>query len=180
MLYNTQNAPPELMGIFGLSWKEKVSSRAAPGSGWSAGDFNRNFDLLYGTYKIAVAQKGYAPYDRAAPDGNLFSFINQSTAIETGKIIFFLNALYNATKAGDIKPEYLNPAAGQAIAQEKTAATVAAVKRFLAPAGAAVSAGPVSSITNKLLVAAVALGLGYFLIPKLAKGAAGAKAKKAA
>lgn len=161
-----------MMGIFGLTWKEKITSRAAPGSGWSAGDFNRNFDLLYGTYKIAVGQKGYAPYNKAAPDGKLFQYISQATAIEYSKVIFFLNALYDAVKAGEVKPEILNPVAGQAVAKEKTAATIQAVKQFIAPVGAVVQAGPVSSILNKVMIAGGAVALGYFLIPKLLKGAA--------
>lgn len=102
--------------------------------------------------------------------------MSQSTGIETGKIIFFLNALYNVTKAGDIKPEYLNPIQGATVRAEKTAATVQAVKQFLQPGAAVVSAGPVSSIINKIIVAAAALGLGYLLVPKLLKGAKSAKA----
>lgn len=184
MLYNSRNTDPELLGILGLSaiginltWKEKVSASAAPGSGWSKADFLRNFDLLYGTYKIAVGQKGYAAYDRNRPDLNLFNYIAGATGIASDKVIYFLNGLYNVSKAGDIDPEYLNPVAGQAVKEEKTAAAVEAVKRFLQPAGAVVKAGPVSSMMNKVLVAGAAVALGYLLIPKLLKGAALEKAK---
>lgn len=166
MLYRV----PEYMGIFGLSWKEKVSNKAAPGSGWSTGNFNRNFDLLFGTYKIAVGQKKYLPYDRNNPDAGLFSYIANSTGIEYGKVISFLNALYDVTKAGDIDPAYLNPAQGQAVKTEQAQDTAETIKRFLMPAGAVVKSGPISSIVNKILVAGAAVTAGYFIIPKLIKG----------
>jgi hypothetical protein len=159
-----------MMGFLGLSWQEKVSSRAAPGSGWSAGDYNRAFSLLYETYKAAVTKDGFSYYSKPKPDAKLYSYMVSKTGIDFQKIVSFLNGLFDAAKAGEIKPEYLNPAQGQVIQSIKTAETIKAVQNFLAPGTAAVTGGPVSSIMNKILVAGVALGLGYLLLPKLIKG----------
>jgi hypothetical protein len=133
---------PESLGVFGLSWQEKLAKdmglKFTPLNASIAGGY---VDKLHNAYKIAITKEKYPVFNTKA----LADYIAKVTKEDINKVKLFLDSLKRMALAGQIPYGVYDPAQS-------------------APAKA-LSFG--KSIVDKAIIAgAVVLGA-YMLIPKL-------------
>lgn len=168
MIFNDAQEHVELMGFLGLfeGPKEKIIAYIQPSSGWSKAQWQKVYDTLYNTYKMAVQSGSFSYWNPESPDTSLLNYLIKTTGIEQTKVQLFLNGLYNLAQRGTIDTGYWNAGQAAKIKTAKAAETTAAVQSFFSP----VKTGLMAALPiNQILMYAGLIGAGYLIIPKVIK-----------
>lgn len=173
---------PEMLGLFGLSWKEKVAKfmgKQLKGTKlkkkvkdfWGAGGMNMKMISNLSREYMAFMAQGKAPADFSAKPNaqgtggmfspstiNLASLIKRKTNTDSTIILEFLRALYVLARDGRIPYNKWNPQGYKASTKLR--------KTFKSEQGI-IEAAKTGSNYMKVVLAVAALGAGAYLLQQL-------------